>query len=174
MKVYKQASGRSDTTNQSVPDYPMKTNSIPMQKYGPILVIEDDVDDQLLLSETFQSLNYPNQILFFSDGNDAIDYMERTESHPFLILSDINMPAINGFELREKIRTHEALKVRCVPYLFFTTGAQAAAVRDAYSMSAQGFFIKPNTIVDLRNTIRKIVEYWQECFPSGERIQLQS
>jgi CheY-like chemotaxis protein len=145
-----------------------------MQKYGPIIVIEDDVDDQLLLSETFQSLSYPNQVLFFSDGNDAIDYLEKTESSPFLILSDINMPAIDGFELRKKIRTHEALKVRCVPYLFFTTGAQANAVRDAYSMSAQGFFIKPNTIQDLQNTIRKIVEYWQMCFSPGQAIELQS
>jgi CheY-like chemotaxis protein len=145
-----------------------------MQNQGPIIVIEDDVDDQLLLSETFQSLNYPNKVIFFSDGHDAIDYLEKTDSNPFLILSDINMPAINGFELRKKIRTHEALKVRCVPYLFFTTGAQAAAVRDAYSMSAQGFFIKPNTIQDLQNIIRKIVEYWQVCFSPAQHIEVRS
>jgi CheY-like chemotaxis protein len=144
------------------------------QKYGPIIVIEDDADDQLLLSETFQSLNYPNQVLFFSDGHDAIEYMEKTDSNPFLILSDINMPTIDGFELRDRIRNNEALKVRCIPYLFFTTGAQANAVRTAYSMSAQGFFLKPNSIMHLKNTIRKIVEYWQECSSPNHYLEVQN
>jgi CheY-like chemotaxis protein len=134
-----------------------------MHKSGPIIVIEDDIDDQLLLSETFQVLNYPNQVIFFSDGNEAINYLEKKDVNPFLILSDINMPSINGFELKQKIIKNETLNVKGIPYLFFTTGAQRTAVREAYSMSAQGFFIKPNTIEDLRNTIRKIVEYWQEC-----------
>jgi CheY-like chemotaxis protein len=139
-----------------------------MQKTGPIIVIEDDIDDQLLLSETFQALNYPNQVIFFSDGNEAINYLEKNDVNPFLILSDINMPAINGFELKQKIRANEVLNVKGIPYLFFTTGAQSKAVRDAYCMSAQGFFIKPNSIGDLRNTIRKIVEYWQECFSPNQ------
>lgn len=139
-----------------------------MHKSGPIIVIEDDIDDQLLLSETFQVLNYPNQVIFFSDGHEAINYLEKNDVNPFLILSDINMPAINGFELKQKITDNEALNIKGIPYLFLTTGAQSTAVREAYSMSAQGFFIKPNTIADLRNTIRKIVEYWQECFSPNQ------
>ncbi|MBT1706352.1 response regulator [Chryseosolibacter indicus] len=141
-----------------------------MQKSGPIIIIEDDSDDQELLIETFNSLNYPNEVIFFSDGYQALDFIVKTDVQPFLILSDINMPKINGFELRKKIHNNEELKIRCIPYLFFTTGAQRKAVYDAYAMSAQGFFVKPSSMEALRNTIRKIVEYWQECYAPSQYI----
>jgi CheY-like chemotaxis protein len=134
-----------------------------MNKIGPIIVIEDDEDDQQLLDETFRHLNYPYEILFFSDGNKALDFIVRSDVKPFLVISDINMPKIDGFELRKKFYDSEALSVRCIPYLFFTSGSDKKGVNDAYAMSAQGFFIKPNTMDGLKNTIRKIVEYWQEC-----------
>jgi CheY-like chemotaxis protein len=134
-----------------------------MQKNGPIIVIEDDQDDQDLLAETFKVLDYPNKVFFFSDGYAALEFIEKTEIDPFIILSDINMPKINGFELKKKIHNNEELKVRCIPYLFFTTGTDRQAVCDAYAMSAQGFFIKPNKVADLHNIIRRIIEYWSVC-----------
>lgn len=141
-----------------------------MKKTGPIIVIEDDIEDQELLQETFKGLNYPNQVIFFADGNKAIEYIEKTEIDPFLILSDVNMPAINGFDLQQKFRNNQALKLRCVPYLFLTTSSQRTMVHDGDPMSTQGFFIKPNTMEDLRNTIRKIVEYWQQCIAPGQYV----
>jgi CheY-like chemotaxis protein len=134
-----------------------------MIKTGPIIVIEDDSDDRELLDETFKKLNYPNQVIFFKDGLKALDFIEKTETKPFLILSDVNMPVINGFELKKMVQANVLLNVRCIPYLFFTTGSNKQAVQDAYAMSAQGFFIKPNTMQGLEDTIRRIIEYWQEC-----------
>ena len=133
------------------------------RKTGTIIVIEDDPDDQLLISEAFRSLEYSNKVVFFSDGYKALSYIESTDIKPFLILSDVNMPTINGFELRRKIQNNSELSIRCIPYLFFTTGTNRHAVQDAYAMSAQGFFIKPTTMTELESTLRKIVEYWQEC-----------
>lgn len=139
-----------------------------MQKAGPIIVIEDDPDDQMILSEVFQKLNYPNKVLFFIDGYKALDFIIETDVQPFLILSDINMPKLDGLELKRKIHNNEELRIRCIPYLFFTSGADRKAVTDAYSMSAQGFFIKPSKMEHLENTIRKIVEYWQECYAPNQ------
>jgi CheY-like chemotaxis protein len=116
-------------------------------------------------------LNYPNQVIFFSDGHEALDFIEKTDVQPFLILSDINMPKINGFELRQEVLNNKKLNVKCIPYLFFTTGGNRKAVYDAYAMSAQGFFIKPSNIESLQNTIRKIVEYWKECFSPSQYIE---
>jgi CheY-like chemotaxis protein len=139
-----------------------------MQKSGPIIVIEDDSEDQEILADIFKTLNYPNEIIFFLDGYKALEYITSSNVQPFLILSDINMPKLNGFELRRKIHNNEELRIRCIPYLFFTTGADRRAVTDAYSMSAQGFFIKPSKMKDLENTIRKIVEYWLECYAPNQ------
>jgi CheY-like chemotaxis protein len=139
-----------------------------MNKSGPIVVIEDDEDDQELLAEVFKNLNYKNKIVFFRDGNEALEFLNKTEVIPFLILSDINMPKINGFEIRSKVHTNELLHLKCIPYLFFTTSSNKKAVVDAYSMSVQGFFVKPNSYEKLENTIRKIMEYWQECIAPNE------
>jgi CheY-like chemotaxis protein len=78
------------------------------------------------------------------------------------------MPKLNGFELRNKVFTNEQLQTKCIPYLFFTTGANKKSVLEAYALSVQGFFLKPTSIKDLELTIKKIVEYWQECIAPSQ------
>ncbi len=134
-----------------------------MNKGGPIVVIEDDIDDKDIIDEIFKELDFKNEIIFFSDGEKALDYLIHTDIEPFLILSDINMPKLSGPELREQIHENEKLRVKCIPYLFFTTTAEQQTVIDAYSKSIQGFFVKPNTYEKLKRTLKIIVEYWQEC-----------
>ncbi len=134
-----------------------------MNKHGPIIIIEDDADDREILQQIFSRFNYPNEIIFFGDGSEALEYLVESRERPFLILSDINMPKMNGFELRDKIHTNEKLNLKCIPYLFFTTASTPQVVIDAYSKSVQGFFVKPGSHTALENTIKKIVEYWQEC-----------
>lgn len=145
-----------------------------MNKKGPIIIIEDDLDDQDMIEEIFSALDYPNKILFFSDGEAALAYLNHTEELPFLILSDINMPKLDGFKLKQKIHTDAALQIKCIPYLFFTTSASKKAVIDAYSMSAQGFFIKETKMEELRNTLRIIVEYWQKCYSPNQYLRGES
>ncbi len=134
-----------------------------MNHPGPIIIIEDDIDDQIILSEVFKELNYGNELVFFGDGLQALEYLTNTDTEPFLILSDINMPKLNGLELREKVHNNEELRIKSIPYLFFSTSAEQKHVVEAYSRSIQGFFVKPANYEKLKNTIRKIVEYWQEC-----------
>ncbi len=139
-----------------------------MNKNGPVIVIEDDDDDKELLDEIFKKLDYPNKVIFFQDGEKALAYITREDVMPFLILSDINMPRISGLELKKKIHTDELLQKKCIPYLFFTTSASKNAVIDAYSMSAQGFFIKETSEKELELTISTIMEYWRRCYSPNQ------
>jgi CheY-like chemotaxis protein len=134
-----------------------------MNSTGPVIVIEDDADDRFLLKEVFTKLNYPNKIIYFPDGQEALDFLNETNITPFLILSDINLPKLDGFALRSKIRMDAQLQIKCIPYLFFSTASSQRAVIDAYSLSVQGFFVKQNTIAELEKTIRVIMEYWNRC-----------
>ena len=134
-----------------------------MNKNGPIIIIEDDVDDQEMLTEVFQKLGYPNELIFFSDGQAALDYLNQPATLPFVILSDINLPKLSGFELRTKLKTDADLAVKCIPYLFFSTALNQKAVIDAYSMSVQGFFVKQTSMSELEKTISVIMEYWKRC-----------
>ncbi|MDB5196955.1 MAG: response regulator [Flaviaesturariibacter sp.] len=134
-----------------------------MNQDGPVIIIEDDIDDQEIMTAVFKELNYTNQIYFFSSGYDALEFLNRTDIIPFLIMSDINMPLIDGFALRDKVKMDAKLQVKCIPYLFFTTAASQQAVIDAYSRSVQGFFVKDNNMEGLRETLDIIMRYWKKC-----------
>ncbi|GAB2789590.1 hypothetical protein GCM10027275_38200 [Rhabdobacter roseus] len=134
-----------------------------MNKNGPIIIIEDDADDQEILEEVFRKLAYPNEIIFFFDGQKALDFLNREDVVPFLILSDINMPKLDGFALRDKLKTDAELSIKCIPYLFFSTALSQQAVIQAYSASVQGFFVKQSTMAELEKTISVIMEYWKRC-----------
>jgi CheY-like chemotaxis protein len=135
-----------------------------MNKKGPIVIIEDDPDDQMMLTEVFKILKIENEIRFFGDGDAALIYLRQPDVYPFLILSDVNMPKLNGLELKRMVHTNEALSVKCIPYLFFTTAVNEKAVYDAYTMSAQGFFVKPNSFDELVATLDVMIEYWKCCY----------
>ncbi|MEO6903607.1 MAG: response regulator [Bacteroidia bacterium] len=139
-----------------------------MNLNGPVIIIEDDKDDQFFFEEVFKKLNYPNKLLFFSDPEEALAYLIKREVTPFLIMSDINMPKLSGFELRKRVQTDEALQTKCIPYLFFTTAADQKSVIDAYSMSVQGFFVKQSSMVELEKTVSVIMEYWKRCFAPND------
>lgn len=134
-----------------------------MNKGGPIIIIEDDRDDQEILTEVFKELDFVNEIIFFSDGEEALDYLTGTTIEPFIIFSDINMPKLGGMELRAKVHENEDLRIKSIPYLFFSTSAEQKHVIDAYSKSIQGFFVKPDSFGEIKETIRIIVNYWQKC-----------
>lgn len=132
-----------------------------MNNNGPVLIVEDDEDDRELLSEIFKNLNLENEILLFTDGQLAYDYIVQSGKMPFLILADIHMPGLGGRELCQKIRHHE--KLHYIPFIYFTTTTTRSAITDAYAVHANGFFIKPSTYSALAECIGKIVGYWSDC-----------
>ncbi|MCC9064956.1 response regulator [Flavobacterium piscisymbiosum] len=134
-----------------------------MNKRGPIVIIEDDIDDQEFLGQAFDKLQYPNEIIFFADGEQALQYLTETSIEPFIIFSDINMPKLNGIELRSKVHENEDLRMKSIPFLFFSTAAEQQHVVEAYSKSVRGFFIKPFDFNQMVVMIKNIVEYWQSC-----------
>ncbi len=134
-----------------------------MSLKGPIISIEDDEDDQYLIERILTDLAIPNEIRFFQNGQAALQYLEATPEQPFLILCDINMPVMNGIELRRRITGSEYLKKKAIPFIFLTTASNQELVQIAYDETVQGFYKKSTDFVDFREQIRLIVEYWQSC-----------
>lgn len=134
-----------------------------MSKKGPILLIEDDEDDQLLISQAIQRLAVTNPIRIFHNGQEALDYLEKTQERPFLILCDINMPLLNGLELRAEINQKEYLRQKAIPFVFLTTTASPETIRVAYDESVQGFYQKAVSQVGLQHQLKLIIDYWQSC-----------
>ena len=134
-----------------------------MSKQGPILIIEDDRDDRYLLQEVFDSLNIKNELKFFENGNHALEYLKTTNDKPFIILSDVNLPGMNGPDLKRSINENDRLRRKSIPFVFLTTTADPKAVEQAYDLLVQGYFQKANKIADLKNMVKMIIDYWMNC-----------
>ena len=134
-----------------------------MSLKGPIISIEDDSDDQFLIKSVVEELQIPNQLIFFSNGLEALLFLETTKEQPFVILCDINMPVMNGLELRLRIEQNEYLKKKSIPFVFLSTADNPHIISAAYDATIQGFFKKENSFEDLKKRIRIIFDYWQSC-----------
>src|SRR5687768_5633472 len=119
-----------------------------MSKKGPIMLVEDDKDDQQLISEIIRQLKIENRITCFNNGKEALDHLLKGIDQPLLILCDINMPVMGGIELRKQITANETLRRKSIPFIFLTTTASPNSVKEAYDMSVQGFFEKSNQYGD--------------------------
>ena len=138
-----------------------------MNKNAPILIIEDDIDDQKFLQEIFLKLNYLNELVFLNDGEEAIEYLMQMKKVPFLIISDLNMPKINGIELRARVKENAAINIKCVPYILFSTTVAKNYIDDAYTMGIQGYFKKPIDPNELMAILKAIIEYWKYSYAPG-------
>ncbi|GEO11863.1 response regulator [Segetibacter aerophilus] len=134
-----------------------------MDKNGEIIFIEDDLDDRQLFEEAYRELAIPNPLVVFKNGHMAYQYFNNMKKALFLIISDINMPIMTGIELRDKMQQVGEMKLRTIPFLFLTTGTSPKNILYSYSHSAQGFFQKPNSYLDLKILLQNIHTYWSSC-----------
>ena len=135
-----------------------------MSRAGPILIIEDDQDDQEILREAFTELGVRNKLLFFDKTKQAFDFLKTTSEKPFLILSDVNLPQQTGVEFKREVDSDPQLRKKSIPFVFFSTSIEKHAVDTAYEeLTIQGFFQKSNNYQELKNVLSLIVEYWKVC-----------
>lgn len=130
---------------------------------GPIIYVEDDEDDQFLFQTTIAGLNISNEIRMFSNGKEFLDYLCVTNEKPFLIFCDINMPVMNGLNLRKHIIKDDFLRKKSIPFVFYTTGVSDETVELAYDLIVQGFFQKVTNMADMHSLIESIIDYWKTC-----------
>jgi CheY-like chemotaxis protein len=133
-----------------------------MSTKGPIVIIENDPEDQELIRSAFNGLQLRNELLFFSYGEDAFNYLLDTKDNPFLILAELKMPRVDGLELCARINKHPRLKKKSIPYILLTEFADKKDVDRAYSLCVQGFFIKPNSLEEFQEILRIITSYWMQ------------
>jgi CheY-like chemotaxis protein len=129
----------------------------------PIVIVEDDLDDQYFIKMICDKLGIIAEVLFFGDGLKALTYLQATKKKTFIILSDINMPVMNGLELRRSIQQDEHLRRKSIPFVFLSTAARPKEVEEAYNLTVQGFFLKATQLSEMEKTIEQIFRYWVMC-----------
>jgi CheY-like chemotaxis protein len=133
-------------------------------KSGPIILIDDDGDDKDVFQDILKDLKVSNPVIWFQNCDDAFSYLKTTSDQPFIIFCDLNLPGLPGIECKRQIDEDKELRKKSIPFVFCSTTVDQKTVNEAYTqMTVQGFFQKKNTYSELKETIRLIVAYWEEC-----------
>lgn len=132
-----------------------------MEYNKPLILVEDDSDDQEMIALALKDLNFKYEIKVFRDAESALEFLDTCEINPFLIVSDINMPKMDGLDFKEAIESSDKLKNKSIPFVFLSTACSNLYIERAYSLKAQGFFEKGTSYEQLKNSLQTIITYWQ-------------
>ena len=133
-----------------------------------ILLVEDDENDALLIQRAFQKSGMRNKLRVVRDGGQAIQYLSAQGSYanrdknplPFLILLDLKMPGVDGFEVLEWLRRESNLKHLLVVVL--TSSNLQIDVDRAYELGANSYLVKPVEFDEMAHLIQRFEAYWTE------------
>lgn len=123
-----------------------------------ILVADDMPTMRIIVEKMLKSLGY-SDIHTFEDGQQAFDAFQKMNEAdtPFdFIISDWNMPVLNGLNFLKKIRAHDAGQK--IPFLMVTTVSDKAKIVEALNHGVSHYVMKPLTVEDLEGKINKIIE----------------
>jgi CheY-like chemotaxis protein len=127
-------------------------------KVVTILLVEDDEIDVKALKRAFEKLKIANPLVVARDGVEAWETLQ-TLSRPFLVITDINMPRMNGIELLRKIRQSEQLRDSIVFAL--TTSSDEQDKIDAYDLNVAGYMLKTDMGTSFTRAIELIDNFWR-------------
>ena len=134
-----------------------------MSLNGPIILIDDDHDDLFLVQSILTELQITNPLHFCQNGQQALDYLWNTKEKPLIILCDMNMPIMNGLELRHHINVSPYLSNKSIPFIFLSTACDIRLINEAYQLNIQGFYKKEHSYEDLKRSLEIIIQYWKSC-----------
>ncbi len=123
-----------------------------------ICLIDDDPDHVLIITRAIRELGDESTVHAASDGDEALEWLRSSDPLPDLILLDINMPGLSGFDVLETLKADERLK--SVPVVMLTSSDASADVARAYELGASGYISKPSYFHDLRAVLGNTLLYW--------------
>jgi len=123
-----------------------------------ILVVDDSENDITLLQRAFKQEGVKNDVHVCKGGAEALDYLSHTSTLPRLMLLDISMPAMNGFEVLRRVKDHP--QWRQIITVIFTTSMQSQDKTRADELGADSFLAKPMDTDDLRMVVRHFLKEW--------------
>ncbi|MCE3280987.1 MAG: histidine kinase [Bacteroidetes bacterium] len=127
---------------------------------GKIVLVDDHPYEKDFLKMALEELNIYADLEFFLSPETALDYLRETRDHIFLIISDMNMPKMNGLDFKKVIDSDERLRVKSVPFIFSSSGATKSQLKEAYEYRLQGYFLKPQDVKDMAKQLELIIRYW--------------
>jgi CheY-like chemotaxis protein len=144
----------------------------PFWKHLPVLVAEDEETDGFILRLGFERAGLPNPLLVVRDGQEALDYLIGNAPYadrsihplPALLLLDLKMPRMNGFEVLAWLATRPDFKD--LPAVVLSSSSDDSDIQKARQMGARDYFVKPHSLSDLVKILQRLHTRWLPVMPN--------
>lgn len=132
----------------------------------PILLVEDNKDDELLTLRAFHKSNIANEIIVLRDGAEAMDFLfmkgkysqRDPDIYPSVILLDLNLPKVGGLDILKAVRQDEKLKL--LPVVILTSSKEEQDLIKGYSSGANSYIRKPVDFDQFIDAVKNLGMYW--------------
>lgn len=128
-----------------------------------ILLVEDNPADADLVGEALSEAALPSEITTLSDGFEALLYLRKEAPHaaaptPDLVLLDLNLPRMNGFELLDHMKSDP--KLRRIPVLILSSSTASTDVLRSYDLHANSYIAKPADLGEFFSCMQRLHRFW--------------
>ncbi len=143
---------------------------------APILLVEDNADDEALTLRALKKNNIQNEVIIARDGVEALDYLFGTGAHagrdltrmPQVVLLDLKLPKVDGLQVLQRLRTDE--RTRLLPVVILTSSKEQQDLVEGYRLGANSYVRKPVDFSQFMEAVRQLGLYWlilNESAPSA-------
>jgi len=136
-----------------------------MLELKPILLVEDNKNDEELTLTGLAEYNLANDVEVVRDGEEALDYLfqrkkysRRQNGNPAVILLDLKLPKIDGIDVLRTIRNDENLKF--TPVVILTSSREEKDKVESYKLNVNAYVVKPVNFHEFINAIKEIGIFW--------------
>ncbi|MEF3274704.1 MAG: response regulator [Chloroflexus sp.] len=131
-----------------------------------ILLVEDNPDHSELIARVLDEFDIPKRLVHVTDGETALDYLLRraqfadpaTSPQPNIVLLDLQLPRLNGFEVLQAIKN--SVEMRHIPVVIVTTSSAERDIRLAYQRYANSYLVKPVDFQQFTQMLHDLGNYW--------------
>ncbi len=124
----------------------------------PILLVEDNPDDEMLTMRALRRSKITNPIQVARDGEQALEAILTAEPLPSVVLLDLKLPKIDGLEVLQRIRAHERTKL--LPVVVLTSSSEERDIIESYSLGANSYVRKPVDFDQFSQAVAQLGLYW--------------
>ncbi len=128
-----------------------------------ILLVEDNPENEFLTRRAIKRVNLENDVVVARDGEEALNILFGSAEKPpidapAVILLDLNLPKVDGFEVLRQIRAND--RTRFLPVIILTSSDQENDLTNAYENGANSYLRKPVDFEEFTVAVKNIGLYW--------------
>lgn len=129
--------------------------------FGKIILVDDHIYEKQLLESALKEKNWDLKVDHYLNAEDALEHLKTYKQEEiFLIISDLEMPGMNGLDFKKAIDNDKVLRAKAIPFIFASSISTKEQVAEAFNYRIQGYFKKPMNIEEQADMLDIIIKYW--------------